>query len=42
MYILWEQVKMCEFCGYAFQNLKVHKQKNAPEAFVSHYSQTFI
>ena len=31
-------VKICEFCGYAFWNLKVDKQKNAPGSCISKYS----
>ena len=35
-------VKMCEFCGYAFWNLKVYKRKNTPGSSISHYSQHWI
>ena len=31
------RVKMCEFCGYAFRNLKVYKRKNVPGYPISHY-----
>ena len=31
-------VKMSEFCGYGFWNLKVYKRKNAPGSSISHYS----
>ena len=37
MGVFGEWVKMCEFCGYAFWNLKVYKQKNAPGSSISHY-----
>ena len=30
-------VKMCEFCGYFFWNLKVYKRKNTPGPSISHY-----
>ena len=31
------RLKMCEFCGYAFRNLKVYKRKNVPGYPISHY-----
>ena len=30
-------VEMCEYCGYAFWNLKVYKRKNAPGSSISYY-----
>ena len=30
-------VKMCEFCGYAFWNLKVYKRKNLSEPSIYNY-----
>ena len=30
-------VKTCEYCGYAFWNLKVYKRKNAPGSSISYY-----
>ena len=38
MYMFGRRVKMCEFCGYAFWNLKVYKRKNVSDTSVSHYS----
>ena len=37
MCIFGGRVKMCEFRGYAFRNLKVYKRKNVPVYPISHY-----